>query len=603
MFLFYTSTVIIALCTLMMTVADDPIVETSNGRVAGFKQNVGGTVIDTFLNIPFAEPPIGDLRFKRPVPVTNWTGTYEAKTGGNSCHQLIFTTFKGKQGEKGENMWNANTTRHEDCLQLNIWSPVTQEQKLTTMIWIFGGGFVYGTPTLDLYDGKLLAAQRGVIVVSINYRVGPLGFLYAGNDEAPGNVGLLDQQMALKWIYTNIEAFGGNTEDITLFGESAGAASVSYHLMSAGSTPYFQRAILQSGSALAPWAYQSPYVAKIYTKTLAGRLGCLQTAYTDIVKCLRTKDAAQMSDEQWNLPLTPLSFPFVPTLDNHFITKSPSDFFHSGNLNNKDILVGVNDQEAMFFLFYWLVGYNTLSWPNNDLSNATFLREMHSVVSQNGLEAKDNASQAVIDAVLYEYERHILPGVPRDYMMILDDIGGDFAFKCPVINLAKTYAKTSGVNVYMYAFKQRPSVSAWPSWTGVLHGDEIEFVFGLPLRENTNYTYNEQQFSSDLMKYWSTFAKTGRPSDLWPRFSSDFEEYQILQADFPDPYTPKTGRGLRRRECLFWSEYIPKLKEQLKKATMAQSGNCINTSDSLSATFYIIFFTSLLCIFKGFHYR
>ena len=329
MLIVISSSVLVLFCSMLVTTAnEDPVVDTSNGRVAGFTQTVLGSNVKTFLNIPFAQPPIGDLRFRRPLPVSNWTGTYSAKTIGNSCHQLIFNTFANKRGEKGENMWNANTTRDEDCLQLNIWVPQTQARKLTTMVWIFGGGFVYGTPTLDLYDGKILASQRGVIVVSINYRVGPLGFLYLGNEKAPGNVGLLDQQLALKWIHTNIEAFGGDQNAITLFGESAGAASISYHLMSAGSESYFGRAILQSGSSLAHWAYQPPEVAKQFAVIFAKKMGCSQTSDDDIVNCLKGKDPSEMANTQWNVPLTCLTFPFVPTLDNYFITKSPTDFFH-----------------------------------------------------------------------------------------------------------------------------------------------------------------------------------------------------------------------------------------------------------------------------------
>ena len=136
-------------------------------------------------------------------------------------------------------------------------------------MWIHGGGFVSGTSTLDIYDGKVLAAKGDVIVASMQYRLGPLGFLFLGSESAPGNAGLLDQQLALDWIYKHIAAFGGDPQRVTIFGESAGAASVGYHLLSPGSDNLFQSGILQSGSPVVPWGFLKPEVAKERSYKLA----------------------------------------------------------------------------------------------------------------------------------------------------------------------------------------------------------------------------------------------------------------------------------------------------------------------------------------------
>lgn len=205
------------------------------GRVRGVRQTVlGRRDVDIFLGIPFARPPVGELRFRRPEVARPWTGTWDATRLPATCFQAIDQAF-GRF--RGVDMWNPNTNMSEDCLYLNIWQPIdsggeTRRRKdggngggKAVMVWIYGGGFYSGTSTLELYDGRIIAAKSDVVVVSMQYRIGPLGFLYLGVPEVPGNQGLLDQQLALQWIYNYIQAFGGDRQRITLFGESSGAAS------------------------------------------------------------------------------------------------------------------------------------------------------------------------------------------------------------------------------------------------------------------------------------------------------------------------------------------------------------------------------------------
>lgn len=398
------------------------LVETTSGFVRGFAQTVEGNTIYTYLGIPFAQPPVAHLRFRRPLPIEKWTDVYNANTLGNSCFQMPFETFQDKVGKKSEDMWNPNTNMSEDCLHLNIWVPeVAGDTKLTTMVWIYGGGFVTGSSTLDLYDGALFASSQQVIVISVNYRLGPLGFLYLDTEDSPGNMGLLDQQLALHWIHSNIQHFGGSLDDVTLFGESAGAASVAYHMMANNSRDLFSNAILQSASALAPWAYTKPEVALEYAEALANVFKCGSAEKSSVIECLKTKDARELSTQMWNLPITAVSFNFVPTIDNYFIHKSPSEFFSSGSLPAKNVLLGVNRNEAMYFLFYSL--YVEMNWPNKTLMRPDYLKNVPMTLSPNGLH-KLNAveDRLIIDAILHRYESHLLPGDEKDYMKLLDDI-------------------------------------------------------------------------------------------------------------------------------------------------------------------------------------
>lgn len=242
---------------------DDLIISTDKGKVRGLRLPVpgGSGYVGAFLGIPYAKPPLDLLRFKRPEPAEVWNGIQDATQYSNSCFQELDTLYPEFPGA---NMWNPNTRISEDCLYLNVWTPSINLQNrakplVPVMVWIFGGGFSTGTASLDVYDGRFLSQSQQVVVVSMNYRLGALGFLSLPESKSiKGNAGLFDQRLALSWVSKNIAAFGGDPSSVTLFGESAGAGSVGHHLLSQGSHGLFTRAILQSGSPNALWATVEP---------------------------------------------------------------------------------------------------------------------------------------------------------------------------------------------------------------------------------------------------------------------------------------------------------------------------------------------------------
>lgn len=187
--------------------SDPLVVKIEKGKIRGKTVTAAtGKKVDVFLSIPYAQPPIGPLRYRHPRPIEKWQGVLNTTERPNSCVQIIDTVF----GDfSGADMWNPNTQLSEDCLYVNVFVPHPRPTNSPVMLWIYGGGFFQGTSTLDVYDYKALASEENIIVVSIQYRVASLGFLYLGTPDAPGNAGLFDQNMALRWVKDNIKHFGG----------------------------------------------------------------------------------------------------------------------------------------------------------------------------------------------------------------------------------------------------------------------------------------------------------------------------------------------------------------------------------------------------------
>ena len=232
------------------------------GKLQGFMKTVGGASVDTFLGIPYAAPPVDHLRFAKPEPHPGWSGTKDASVHGNACWQL----FKPESLNEDlvTKLLRIRTPMSEDCLFLNVWSPSGRKEmsSLPVMVWIHGGGYLTGANSLELYNGTYLSGMENLVVVSIQYRLGTFGFfsLPSNNkseNKAMGNQGLYDQIMALEWVKHNIAQFGGNPNNVTIFGEGAGSACVSLLWLSPKTENLFKRVIMQSGSALSPWAVSS----------------------------------------------------------------------------------------------------------------------------------------------------------------------------------------------------------------------------------------------------------------------------------------------------------------------------------------------------------
>ncbi|UYV67768.1 ACHE [Cordylochernes scorpioides] len=310
------------------------------GRIKGFRKAIIGKDLNVFLGIPFAKPPLGDLRFKRPIEIKKYQGEIVADT----------IPYDGAEYYKRLNM-------SEDCLYLNILVPVTKDlntEPKSVLVWIYGGGFVMGSISDSIYNGQIIAAHGQVIVASVNYRVGAMGFLNGGTQEEPGNIGIYDQALALRWIRNNIAYFGGNPETVTIFGESSGAISAGMHLTSPVSKGLFKKAILQSGIPNRSLFYDYDQSLDV-TQTFSQKANCTDTDLnikTDpafILNCLRSKSPEELLVAEYAMRGQKRVYA-------QFQAVSGSDFFPYQKLNvfeilnDRDFIIGITANEGEGFV-------------------------------------------------------------------------------------------------------------------------------------------------------------------------------------------------------------------------------------------------------------
>ncbi|XP_049926178.1 acetylcholinesterase-like [Epinephelus moara] len=549
--------------TLSLAAEDDLVIDTRHGKVQGKLLSVPGGDVRAFLGIPYGKPPLGKLRFRAPQPVERWEGVRDATKYSNSCYQVPDSSFPGF---KGEEMWNPNTPLSEDCLYLNVWSPrinKTQPQPMPlapVLVWIYGGGFYSGTSSLDVYDGRFLSKSEGVVVVSMNYRLGALGFLsIPDNKNIQSNVGLRDQHFALQWVADNIAAFGGDPTKVTLFGESAGSASVGYQLLSPGSQRLFQRAVMQSGSPNAYWAGVSQTEIWSRSMKLVTLLGCPTSPPSDMEACLLQANPKTITSKQNDVaPLT--LTPFVPHVDGDFLPDKVEALLSSGTLLKKDVMFGLNKDEGTPLLLY---GY-----PGFSLTGQSLISR-HEFVS--GVElALVHLSDVSRDAAIFHYTDWTDENDKMKNRDLLGRLVGDHMFYCPVLDFAHRYVQRGGP-AYLYLFDHRSSVNPWPEWMGAMHGYEIEFVFGMPLNASLGYTKNEVNMTKKFMKHWANFARTGNPGidgATWPLFTPERQEYVTLNYN-----QPEQKRMLRAEENHLWNTLMPKLQKVSDDLLSCVTGN------------------------------
>jgi para-nitrobenzyl esterase len=456
-----------------------PKVQTESGAIEGIEE--GG--LKVFKGVPFAAPPIGGLRWRPPESVARWRGSRKAIEFAPACMQ----TGTSMPGESPPQV-------SEDCLYLNIWTPVAaSKERLPVLVWIYGGGYTNGSASMPLYWGDRLA-HKGVVVVTIAYRVGPLGFLAHPEltRESPrhssGNYGLMDQLAALEWVQRNIGAFGGSAKNVTIAGQSAGAMAVSILMSSPRGKGLFHRAIAQSGGLFEPLQVAPKYAlanAESEGKKYATTLGAHSLAE------LRSLPASAF----YATPAGPISHPVLePTI----LPISPYEAFESGKQNDVPILVGSNADEAKSLADVSQVKASTFA---EDIRRAFF------PLPDSVFDAYPHASDQQAKEARLAFE-------------------GDLRFGWDMWTWARLQAATGKHAVYYYRFSQRPPFpqdSVYAGW-GASHFAELWYVFDHLNQANWPWTAGDRRLAEEIASYWTNFARTGDPNaaglPVWPAFTS-----------------------------------------------------------------------------------
>jgi para-nitrobenzyl esterase len=480
----------LAMCAASLAFAGVQDVKIDSGRLKGA---VSGSVV-SWKGIPFAAPPVGENRWRPPQPVASWNDVRPATSYGADCMQK---PFPGDAAPLG-------VTPAEDCLYLNIWRPVEQSGKLPVMVWFYGGGFVNGGSSPAVYDGSQFA-ENGVMLVSFNYRVGRFGFfahpaLTEAEGSGPlGNYAFMDQIAALQWVRKNIAAFGGDPDNVTIFGESAGGHSVLTLLTSPAAKGLFQKAIVESGGGrdlLGPVrrlheSRKGAPSAEEAGVAFAKKMGIEGTGAATLA-ALRALPAEKVVD---NLNMMTMQTPTYagPMIDGKIVTESVQDALLAGHQAKVPVIIGANSSEFGF----------------------SFARNMDELMGQFG------PNRAKAEAI---YD----PNGTKDLRAVGSLIGSDKMFVEPARFVARKIS-ASGQRAYVYRFSY-VAESMRKEWkTGAPHATEIPFVFDtVAARYGEKLAPADRKISEAANSYWVAFAKTGEPNAAgrpnWPAFNATSEK-------------------------------------------------------------------------------
>ncbi|XP_062404409.1 cocaine esterase-like [Sardina pilchardus] len=530
------------------TVHNGPLLHTKLGVLRGDYMRVRGktTVVHAYLGVPFAKPPLGNLRLAPPQPLPGWEGVRDATQFPSMCVQDIkmsdyLMEMMGMVMEIPE--------VSEDCLYVNVYTPAqpAKDTKLPVMVWIHGGGFSMGSAST--YDGSVLAAYQNVVVVTIQYRLGMLGFFSTGDDNAPGNLGLLDQVAALQWVQENIHSFGGDPSSVTIFGESAGGVSVSLLVLSPLSTGLFHRGIAESGTASMLGIFNPDPM--ITAKIVANATKCEGTKPDQIVDCVMQMSVENIVKFQQEHP----EALFNVVNDGYFLPKAVSDLLKSHEFNKVPLINGVTNDECGWLLPSFLAPPDWVDGMDRD-SIKTFVDLFYPHPD------RKISTALIMDEYLGNGEDRIKN---RDG---ITEFCGDILFTIPAIILSNAH-RDSGTPVFAYEFQHPPSmlVKKRPSFVGVDHGDEIAFVFGScffngPLKLNGTFTEEEDELCRMMMAYWGNFARTGSPNGPglthWPAYGAG-EEYLGIGLK------QQVGYHLKADRYAFMTQRLPEKIQQMKQ--------------------------------------
>jgi para-nitrobenzyl esterase len=465
----------------------DETVHVATGDLAGTRSADGQ--IREFKGVPYAAPPVGDLRWKIPQPVAKWEGVRPATAFGARCMQTH--TFS--------DMIFRDNGPSEDCLYLNVWTPAaTANAKLPVMVWIYGGGFVAGAGSEPRQDGENLA-RKGVVVVNLNYRLGIFGFFShpelnkESGHNSSGNYGLLDQTMALQWVKDNIAAFGGDPANMTIFGESAGSFSVSALMASPLSRAMFSHAIGESGAF-----FSRTLVAKSVEETAKMGAQFGESIGASSLAALRAKPGGELMEAA----VKQKAVRFAPNIDGFFLPEDVYSIYAAGKQSKVPLLAGWNADEG---------SYQTI-FGKEPATAQTYAAHMNTMFGKDA-EALEKVYPATTD---------------EEAKRAAGDLAGDQFIGFSTWKWIEMQSTTGEAAVYRYQFDDAPPMDAADVGKpprGAYHSSEIEFVFNVLPSKKLPWREEDKKLADLMSSYWSNFAKTGNPNGPglpeWPAYTQE----------------------------------------------------------------------------------
>ncbi|GGH11941.1 carboxylesterase/lipase family protein [Silvibacterium dinghuense] len=497
--------------SLTALAANSLVVKTNKGKVQGAPTSDGQVI--AFKGIPYAAPPVGDLRWKPPIPAEKWNGIRQATEYGSHCVQT----------NPFPDMVFHDPSESEDCLTLNVWVPKgAKPGSLPVMVWIYGGGYYAGGTSEARQDGQFLA-HRNVVVVTLNYRLGIFGFFaHPGlSAESPhhasGNYGLMDQTAAIEWVVRNIKAFGGDPKNLTLFGESAGSFSVSAQLASPLAKDHIQKAIGESGAAFFSSGLSFP--AREAAEKIDADFAEAAFHTTNIAD-LRKVSAADLVKAS-TAKTTPPPPRFGPDVDGYFLPDSVPNIYAAGKQAHIPLLAG---------------------WNADEVRGAVLLAPQKMTAERFRTQAQAEFTTNA-DRFLELYPAN----TDEEAVQSAGDYVSDRFIAFSTWRWLEAQVKTGSAPVYRYRFDlPAPTDKFHPVATGAFHSDDIEYVFGtLDSRPDAKWRPEDRALSDQIQQYWTNFARTGDPNGpglpKWPTYNAD-DDWQIMHLNATSEAKPEVQR-------------------------------------------------------------
>lgn len=531
------------------------------GGMSGRPPNIYANV-SAFLGIPYARPPVYDLRFRPPERAVNW--------------QQLDATLFGPSCPQPPGLLNANgdpLMMNEDCLYLNVFTPSLSQSMRDlnpVMVYIHGGEFERGSAVT--FPGHMLAAANKVVVVTINYRLGPLGFFSTADRWSPGNYGMLDQVLALKWVRENIVYFGGDSQKITLFGPDAGAASAGLHMFAPKSSDLFHGVIASGGAAVADWAAITDLErARNTSRVFAQRVGCDSSDTHRLVDCLRTRTAQELCELDFKADVGP--FPWAPVVDrdifeiaeeNRFLPDAPENTLRRGNFNKNIFYVtGVTRDEGA----YLVLKDPTLAFTNYNVNQQYLNAKIYQYIK---LYNYTQNPRGAYEAITYKYTNW---ADPTNQTLMRDeyvDMMSDAVYKAPVDKMMKLMVEQT-VKTYYYVFNSTMEGLRRPEWQAIPHNMEFFFITGAPFMDAKfyppdplgipAYTAEDREMSKLMMTMWANLARFRDPTYQEVSYIK-WEQAQPRNLLYLHLNTTRYSSMLRdyqQDENAFWTQYMPTL--------------------------------------------